>query len=116
MKKAYVVCRQFTYNYNHECQEIELVTTDEERAQAMADEIDSVLDDWICSDNYGVGRMNNLTVGNLVIGRLYELQGLHKSFKGPVFFEMGQSLLEDCFNHGIEFIPQELFEYFEVNP
>lgn len=58
--------------------------------------------------------MNNLKVSDLVMGRLFELQGLHKSFGGPVFFEMGKSLLEDCVNHNIDSIPEELFEYFGV--
>ncbi|MGL5566016.1 MAG: hypothetical protein ACRDCE_18860 [Cetobacterium sp.] len=59
---------------------------------------------------------NNLTVQMLVIGRLNELKTLHKTFGGSVFFEMGQALLLDAFEEGIEGIPNSMFIYFEVNP
>lgn len=57
---------------------------------------------------------NQLTVEHLVIGRLHELQGLHESFGGRVFWEMGQSLLESALNKGVDGIPVSIFEYFEM--
>ncbi|MGL5013763.1 MAG: hypothetical protein ACRC6V_05655 [Bacteroidales bacterium] len=59
---------------------------------------------------------NDLTVRMLVIGRLHELMALHRAFKGPVFFEMGQALLADADSQGIDGIPTNLFTYFEIVP
>lgn len=59
---------------------------------------------------------NELTVRMLVVGRLHELMALHRMFKGPVFFEMGQALLADAAAQGIEGIPTNLFTYFEIVP
>lgn len=59
---------------------------------------------------------NHLTVSMLVVGRLHELMHLHMTFNGPVFFEMGQSLLMDADEQGLEGIPTNLFTYFEVTP
>lgn len=60
--------------------------------------------------------VNELTVKMLIVGRLHELMSLHRAFGGSVFFEMGQSLLIDADENGIQGIPTNLFTYFEVNP